>query len=266
MGERARSIGSEAETKAWKFLQNLGYKIEETNIEEYNIDCLAVFSPAITNGGLVEPCYAPHGLTAFEVTEESFRKKKVTDFKDKILRYNNDNPTDRIDGGVLMIDQRVSVDTMSFMKNEGIWGWGHSRLSLYKQKLRIFHEWKDIYLSVSEISIDKNCSYLRSSTPPPTKSDKLLYFAIFFDDDFHKLSAKRTTEILSKIREDSLLPLMRIGISPINIHIEFHSVGGVSISDEDFEQHLARFWRTEGINIITARNIFSDYRTFPAVT
>jgi len=266
MGERARSIGSEAETKAWKFLQNLGYKIEETNNEEYNIDCLAVFPSDITSGRLIKPCYAPHGLTAFEVTEEPFRKKKVTDFRDKILRYNNDNPSARIDGGVLFIDQRVSVNMMSFMKNEGIWGWGHSRQSLYKQKLRIFHEWKDIYGSVSEILIDENCSYLRCSTPPPTKFDKLLYFAIFLDDDFHKLSIKKVKEILSKIGEKSLFPLIKIGISPINIHTEFHSVGGISISDEDLEQHLAKFWRTEGINIITTRNIFSDYRTFPAVT
>jgi hypothetical protein len=266
MGERSRSIGNEAETKAWKFLQNLGYKIEETNNEDYDIDCLAVFSSDIDQGGLIKPCCTPNGLTAFEATEEFFRKKKVTDFRDKIRRYNQDNPSNHIEGGVLLIDQRISISMMSFMKNEGIWGWGHTRQSLYKQKLRIFHEWKDIYGPVSEISIDDNCSYLRCSTPPPTKFDKLLYFAIFFDDDFHKLSVKKVTEILSKIREESILPLKRIEISPINIHVEFYSVGGVSITDEDFEFHIAKFWRTEKINIITSRNIFSDYRTFPAVT
>jgi len=265
MGERARSIGSEAETKAWKFLQSLGYRIEETNNEQYDIDCLAVFPSKTTSYELIKPRYAPDGLTAFEVTEESLRRKKVTDFRDKIGRYNAENPQEKITGGILLIDQNISPRMIEYMRNEGIWGWGRSRQRLYKEKWGTFHAWEEKLGVVSEIALDDTCSYLRCSTPPPTSFDKLLYFAIFLDDDFHKMSIRKIMEILSRIKEESISPLTRIGISPVNIHLEFHSVGGLSASEEDFEQQIVRFWKTEGINIIAPKKIFSDYRTFSSL-
>lgn len=202
------------------------------------------------------------GLTAFEVTEETLRKRKVTDFRDKIRRYNANN-SQKIQGGVLLIDQKISPSMMTFMKNERVWGWGNGRQSLYKARLGVFNAWKEIGLT-SEIALDENTSFLRCSTPPPTTSDKLLRFAVFFDNDFIKLSLRKVTEILGKIRENSISPLMSIGVSPINIHLEFHSVGGVSISEQDFEEHLVKSWRTEEINIM-GKCVFSDYRTFPSM-
>jgi len=261
MGERARSVGSEAETKAWKFLESLGYKIEEKNNEEYDIDGIARFLPKI-RGGFTRPRYAPDGLTAFEVTEETLRNTKVTKFRDKIRRYNAKN-SEKIKGGVLLIDQKISPSMMNFMRNEKVWGWGNSRQSLYKAKLGVFNSWKEIGLT-SEIAVDESTSFLRCSTPPPTMSDKLLRFAVFFDDDFVKLSLKKVTEILSKIRENSICPLMNIGVSPLNIHLEFHSVGGVSITEQDFEENIMKSWRTEEINIM-GKCAFSDYRTFPSM-
>jgi hypothetical protein len=261
MGERARSVGSEAETKAWKFLESLGYRIEEKNNEAYDIDGLGRFLPKI-RGGFTRPRYAPDGLTAFEVTEETLRKTKVTEFRDKIRRYNA-GISEKIKGGVLLIDQKISPSMMTFMRNEKIWGWGNSRHSLYKAKLGVFNAWKEIGLT-SEIAVDESTSFLRCSTPPPTMSDKLLRFAVFFDDDFVKLSLRKVTEILSKIRENSISPLMNIGVSPLNIHLEFHSVGGVSITEQDFEENLVKSWRTEEINIM-GKCVFSDYRTFPSM-
>jgi hypothetical protein len=261
MGERARSVGTEAETKAWNFLESLGYRIEEKNNEKYDIDGLGRFLPKI-RGGFTRPRYAPDGLTAFEVTEETLRKTKVTEFRDKIRRYNAGN-SEKIRGGVLLIDQKISPSMMTFMRNERVWGWGNSRHSLYKAKLRVFNAWKEIGLT-SEIAIDENTSFLRCSTPPPTTSDKLLRFAVFFDDDFVKLSLRKATEILNKIRENSISPLMNIGVSPLNIHLEFHSVGGVSIIEQDFEEHLVKSWRIDEINVM-GECVFTDYRTFPSM-
>jgi hypothetical protein len=261
MGERARSVGSEAETKAWKFLESLGYRIEEKNNEEYDIDGLGRFLPKI-RGGFTRPRYAPDGLTAFEVTEETLRKTKVTEFKDKIRRYNAGN-SEKIKGSVLLIDQKISPSMITFMRNEKVWGWGNSRQSLYKAKLGVFNAWNEIGLT-SEIAVDESTSFLRCSTPPPTTSDKLLHFAVFFDDDFVKLSLRKVTEILSKIKDNSISPLMNTGVSPLNIHLEFHSVGGVSITEQDFEENLVESWRTEEINIM-GKCVFSDYRTFPSM-
>lgn len=213
-------------------------------------------------GGLTRPRYAPDGLTAFEVTEETLRKTKVTDFRNKIQRYNASNSY-KIKGGVLLIDQKISLSMMTFMKNEGIWGWGISRQSLHKAKLGVFNAWKEIGVT-SEIALDENTSFLRCSTPPPTTSDKLIRFAVFFDDDFVKLSLRKVTEIMGKIKENSISPLISVGVSPLNIHLEFHSVGGVSITEEDFEEHLVKSWRTEEVNVI-GKCVFSDYRTFPSL-
>lgn len=262
MGEQARSKGSEAEAKAWKFIQSLGYRIEDKNNEDYDIDSLAVFPPKTAKNELIRPRYSPEGLTAFEVTEETLRKKKVTDFRDKIADYNADNPQEPIMGGILLIDQNISPKMIEYMRSEGIWGWGRSRQRLYKEKWGTFHEWNEELGATSEIALDNLCSYLLCSTPPPTKFDKLLYFAVFSDDDFHTMSIKKITEILDRIKNDSISPLVKIGITPINIHIEFHSVGGRSATEEDFENEIVKFWATEGINIRTPRHVFSDYRTF----
>jgi len=262
MGERARSIGSEAETKAWNFLRTLGYRIEDKNNEQYDIDCIAVFPSNDNKSALVRPRFAPDGLTAFEVTEETLRKRKVTNFKSKIERYNTDNPEDRVQGGILLVDQKISPKMIGYMKNQDIWGWGLSRQRLYKEKWGIFHAWKETLGLTMEVVLDENASYLVCSTPPPTKSDKLLHFAIFLDDDFHKLSLRRVIEMLDRVKDASITPLTKIGISPINIHIEFHSVGGLSAEEEEFEETIAKFWKTDGINIIKTKNYFFDYRTF----
>ncbi len=264
MGERARSIGSEAEVKAWRFLDNLGYKAIERNEEEYDIDCLALFPQSISKYELIKPRYAPNGLTAFEVTEESLRKTKVTDFKGKIERYNNDHADERIEGGILLVDQKISLKVMKLMREREIWGWGSNRQRLYKEKWGTYHAWKETLGLTAEIALDDTCSFLLCSTPPPTNSDKLLHFAIFFDNDFSKLSMRKVEEILNRIKENSISLLLQIGILPVNIHLEFHSVGGISITEEDFAEHVIKYWKTEGINIITTKKIFSDYRTFPS--
>lgn len=261
MGERARNRGIEAEAKTWRFLENLGYRIEERNNEQYDIDGLTRFLPNLT-GGIIRPRYAPDGLTALEVTVETLRRQKITDFRDKIHRYNVDN-TARIEGGVLVIEQNISRIMMTFMRDGCIWGWGNSRQSLYKAKLGLFNAWKEIGRT-SEIALDEETSFLRCSTPPPTTSDKLLRFGVFFDDDFTRLSLRKVIEIMDKIKENSLSPLMNIKVSPINVHFEFHSVGGISISEQDFEEHLVKPWRIDGINIM-GKCVFSDYRTLPSM-
>jgi hypothetical protein len=261
MGERARNRGAEAENKTWRFLESLGYRVEERNNEQYDIDGLVRFLPNI-HGGFTRPRYAPDGLTAFEVTVETLRRKKVTDFRDKILRYNAANPT-RIEGGVLVIEDNISPRMITFMKDEGVWGWGHSRQSLYKAKLQLYNAWKEIG-NTSEISIDETTSILRCSTPPPTISDKLLRFGVFVDDDFTTLSLRKVTEIMSRIREGSINPLISLGVIPLNVHFEFHSVGGYTISDENFEENIVEPWRVDGINIL-GKCVFSDYRTLPAM-
>ena len=262
MGERSRNIGSEAERKAWKFLRNLGYKILDTNIEEYDIDCLAEFPPRIGKYMPAKPRYAPEGLTAFEVTEEPLRTTKIDSFRNKILRYNSENTQDRIGGGILLVDQRIPIGMMKYMKDQNIWGWGSSRLRFYQEKMRTFNAWKDTYGQTSEIPLDEEVSYLRCSTPPPTKLDKLLYVALFFDDSFHRLSARRVTETMTRIREDCILPILNANIVPINIHFECHSIGGIGDLEEDFHKHIVEEWRKDRINVKPAMNPFRDYRTF----
>lgn len=265
MGERARNIGNEAEAKAWNFLRNLGYKAVERNEEEYDIDCLALFPQSNSKYELIKPRYAPIGLTAIEVTEESLRKTKVTRFREKIDNYNGDHPQETIEGGILLVDEKVSPKMIGFMRERDVWGWGGSRQRLYKEKWGTYYAWKDTLGPTAEIALDDTCSFLMCSTPPPTKSDKLLYFAVFLDTDAQKLSMRKVEEILRRIREGSISRLLEIGISPVNIHIEFHSVGGVSVTEEDFGDGVTRYWKTEGINIITPKKIFSDYRTFSSM-
>jgi len=86
----------------------------------------------------------------------------------------------------------------------------------------------------------------------------------FFDDDFFKLSLKKVIETLTKIRQSFILPLINAGLSPINIHIECHSVGGISVSEQDFERHLVEPWRIEEINVMD-EPAFYNYRAFPSM-
>jgi len=266
MGERSRNIGAEAEAKVWKFLRYLGYQILETNNEDYDIDCIAEYPPVLNRYSLIKPRYAPEGLTAFEVTERSINKNKILRFKEKILRYNEENPEKEISGGVLIVDQRISASMMEFMKNQGIWGWGISRQRLYQEKLRTYNEWREIYSQPMEVPLNDEVSFLLCSTPPPTKWDKLIYIALFFDDSFHRLSLRRLVDVMKKIKNEYLSPLLKIGIFPINVHFECHSIGGVGDIKDDFKKYIIEEWRKEGINVIPTAMPFRDYRTFATMS
>lgn len=128
--------------------------------------------------------------------------------------------------------------------------------------MRVFNAWKETYGQTSEMTLDEAVSYLRCSTPPPTKLDKLLYVALFFDDSFHKLSSRRLVEVMKRIREECLSPVLESGILPINTHFECHSIGGIGDLKEEFEKHVIDEWRKDGINIKPAIISFKDYRTF----
>ena len=69
---------------------------------------------------------------------------------------------------------------------------------------------------------------------------------------------------MKKMQEKTLNPLINLGISPLNIHLEFHSIGGISITDQNFEDYIKQPLRAEGVNILS-KNAFSDYRTMPGM-
>jgi len=265
MGEEPRSIGIEAENKAWNFLRALGYEIKELNNEEYDIDCLAEFPPSITKYRLLRPRYSPEGLTAYEITAGMLRERKIRRFAEKIAKYNKEHEQNQINGGVLLVDEKISPQMSATMEREKIYGWGSNRHSFYQEKIRIFNTWKEQYGPTAENQINNETTYLRCSTPPPTKFDKLLYFAVFFDDHVHKLSAKTVKDIMYKIRTDSIVPLIECGIIPIHAYFEFHALGGVSDLREDVWKYVIEPWRGEGIIVFTPKEPFKNYRAFPAL-
>jgi hypothetical protein len=266
-GEKPRTIGAEAEKKAWKFLDALGYRILETNNEEYDIDCLAEFPPKITKFGLSKPCYAPEGFTAFEVTEENLNRRKINAFSEKILRYNRAHPQSSINGGVILVDQRISLPLTQFMERLKIWGWDRSRGKLYREKIRTFSTWRSVYKSATELSLDKNVSYIRSSTPPPTSSEKLLYFALFFDDSLHKITTKTIVDAMNRIKAESITPAINCGIRPVNTYFTFYSIGGLSENlREEIWKGIIEPWKAEEIIVFTEMEPFNDYRTLPTLT
>lgn len=263
MGERAKSIGEEAEDKVWDFLDSLGYNIQETNNEEYDIDCIAESPPKNPKYGLAKPRYAPEGLTAFEVKEPTVSKKKVKKFRKKILKYNRENPADqKLKGGIFLVDRRISPKMLEFMKRRQIWGWGIKRQRLYREKIRTFNYWKHKAF-ITEMPIDAKSSYLRWSIPPPTKLKQLLHFAVFFDDVLHKLSPLKVREVMNKIRKDSINPVMNCGIRPINVFFEFYSIGGLSKHlREEIYKTVIKPWKDQHISVFVNKNPFEDYRAF----
>jgi len=268
MGERARSLGINGERKTSRFLRALGYEILESNNEKYNIDYLARFSSI----ELLRPYYSPEGLTAFEITtEKQLRTKKVDNFKAKIARYNVENPDKKISGGVLIIDQEISEHTIRRMESKGIFCWGIRRLSLYAKKIQIFNEWKERYYvpMVTELPLNKSVTCLRCATPPPPidvwhpRSDKLLHFAIFFDDHTKKLHAKQVKEIMNELKK-YLIPIVNSGVIPLRVHVEFHTLGGASVLKEDFSR-IIKSWEDDGIIVCLPEEPIKDYRTFPTL-
>lgn len=268
MGERAKSLGEEAETKIWNLLGSLQYKIEKVNDEEYDIDCIADSPPKNPKYGLAKPRYAPEGLTAFEVTEQTFRKRKIERFRKKILKYNREN-TEKLKGGVFIVDRRSTTNMLDFMRRRQIWGWGNVRQTLYQKKIDAFNFWKKKGFT-TEIPIDATTSYLRCSTPPPVKSKQLLHLSVFFDDHVHKLSPIKVRQVMNKIKTNSMLPLLKLGIRPIYASFRFYSIGGKSERlREEIYTTVIEPWKNEQIIVITDRQPFEDYRAFhpiPSVT
>lgn len=263
MGERAKSIGEEAENKVLNFIDSLGYNILETNNEEYDIDCIAESPPIKPHYGLALPRYAPNGLTAFEVKEPNITKKKIEKLRKKILKYNRENPDEKIKGGIYLVDRRITASMLDFMIRKKIWGWGVRRQRLYIEKVRTFNFWKEQEAFISEVPINKTCSYLRCSTPPPTDRDQLLHISVFFDEPFRKLSPKWLKIAMDRIKKVSIIPLLTIGIRPINIFFEYYSIGGLSkhLREEAYKSIVVP-WNDEGISVIISTTPFKDYRAF----
>jgi len=267
MGERARRIGIEGESKAWDFLRALGYQILELNNEKYNIDCLARFPNKTCEKELCRPCYSPEGLTAFEITaKERLQKRKILDFESKIARYNANHPNNRIAGGVLLVDQKISNSMSEFTESKHIFAWGSNRQSLYGEKIRLFREWrKHFYVRhIYEIPLDKMTTYLRCSTPPPTQFDELFHYAIFCDNQFKSLQVKDVVEIMERVKE-KLVPFVEYGVEPLKVYFEFHVLGGVSARLEDVQKAIVSPWADEGILVNLPVDAFKDYQTFPTL-
>jgi len=271
MGERARSRGISGEDKAWQFLSDLGYQLQEVNNEDYNIDCLAIFPQRTHKLGLLRPRYSPEGLTAFEVTSEQLRRKKITDFEMKIAKYNEDNCTKPIKGGVIIVDQKIPLPMMKLMESKHLFGWGIQRQLLYQEKINLFEKWSShLYVPVCEIYLDETTTYLRCSTPPkptpPKLFEKLLHFAIFCDDHKTKLQPNVVMEILEKIRF-SLVGVIEAGIVPLYIHFELHALGGVAPRMQALLETFVKKWEENyGIYMDLAVDSFKDYQTFAALT
>lgn len=153
------------------------------------------------------------------------------------------------------------------MENLKIWGWDRSRGRLYREKIRTFNTWRTFYKSAMELPLDKNASYIRSSTPPPTSSEKLLYFAVFFDDSLHKLTTKMIAEVMNRIKAESITPVINCGIRPVNTYFTFYSIGGLSEHlREEIWKSVIEPWKTEEIIVFTETEPFNDYRTLPTLT
>lgn len=262
MGERAKNIGEEAENKVWHFLDSLAYEIQDTNVEYYDIDCIAESPPEKPNVGLAKPCYSPNGLVAFEVKESSFSRKKVEAFKKKIKKYNSENSS-QLNGGVYLVDRRISSEISQYMRRRRIWGWDVRRQRLYREKANAFHYWSSKKAFTTEIQIDKCTSYLRISTPPPTRFKQLLHFSVFFDDTFHKLSPRTVKQVMNKIRSKSMSPLIDLGIRPMKVYFEFFSIGGLSrhLLEETYK-NVIEPWKDEEITVHIKKKPFTDFRAF----
>lgn len=266
MGERARRIGEEAEDKIFAFLDSLGYEIQDTNNEEYDIDAIAT-SPEIKPAlGLASPRYSPGGLVAFEIRESTINEQKVNDFRKKILRYNAAN-NGKLDGGIYIVDRRISSRMFDFMKRRKIWGWDVRRQRLYREKVNIFSRWfMNEKAFVTEIPLDSNVSCLRVSTPPPARFKHLLSFSFFFDDVSQKLSPRLAREAMNRIKETSIVPLISLGIRPMNVLFEFYSIGGLSKHlREEIYKTVVDPWKAEGITVLITANPFVDFRSFSAL-
>jgi hypothetical protein len=271
MGEGVRAQGIDAENTARVFLRDLGYRILKLNISDYNIDCLARFPKESFGFGLRKPCYSPEGLTAFEITsEERVRKRKVVDFAAKIKKYNANN-TEKIRGGVLLVDQKIPQSFVRLMEKESIFGWGHDRQVLYSAKIRTFVQWrKEFYLfQVDEVPLDATTTYLRCSTPPRAddqspRSRNLVHYAIFCDDQSRRIQVEDILRFAGEIRA-TLVPVLKAGISRFGVHLEFHSLGGISANREDILKAIGPEWEKEGILLDLPQNAFTDYHTFPTL-
>ena len=263
MGERAKNIGEEAEGKIQNLLDSLGYEFQDTNVEVYDLDCIAECPPSNPSVGLARPRYSPNGLCAVEIKEPTVTKDKVDLFHKKILKYNKAN-NKKLSGGLYIADCKISQSMLEYMRKRRIWGWGQKRLRLYSEKSTTFATWfynqKNF---TSEIPIDDFTSFLRIST---LSSKQFLRFSVFFDDETRKLSPVILKNIMESIKEKSIVPLMDLGVRPFVAYFEFRSIGGLgSRVREEIYKTVAIPWKDIGITVLIDKDSYQDYRAFPTV-
>ena len=150
------------------------------------------------------------------------------------------------------------------MRKKRIWGWGHRRTRLYREKKNAFFYLVKEGAFIVEKRIDNKNSYLQIATPPPTESGYLMYFSVICDDLDEKLSFQVVRRLMNKIRELSITPLLELGIKPISVYFQFFSIGGFT-EKLFFEENkkIINDWKEKGINVDISK--FSDFRTFPTL-
>jgi len=227
------------------------------------LDCIAKSPPEKPSVGLATPRFAPNGLVAFEVRESTISEEKIEGFREKIVKYNNENKS-KLQGGIYIVDRRISSKMLEFMRKRSIWGWDVRRQRLYREKATVFDNWFTKEKAfVVEIPIDIHTSYLRVSTPPPMKLKHLLYFSIFLDDVSLKLSPAIVRLTMNRIKRTSISPLINLGMRPMNVFFEFYSIGGLSkhLLDETYKTVIEP-WKAEGITVLIMSKPFVDFRAF----
>ncbi len=262
MGERSKNIGDEAENKVLQFINDLGYEIDETNLEKYDIDVVAKSPENEPEVGIGKPCYSPSGLVAFEIKQPNVTSKRIEKFAKKILKYNQEKD-EKLHGGIYIADCKISRNMLKYMNDSQIYGWGQKRTRLYREKVNAFYYWSKKKAFVKEIPIEKNISYLQIATPPPTDFNELLHFTVICDDLDTRLSPKIVKRLMNKMKEISLAPLIERGIIPVNAYFEFYSIGGFGKLDQlilEINRKIIQPWKEEQISVKVGK--FSDFRTF----
>lgn len=254
-----RNIGIEAEDAIQLFLTNLGYEIEDWRNEEYDIDGIIIFPDETL--GLINPIYAPNGLTAIEISDTQLRSIKVNKFSEKIQNYNRGNDDNPINGGIILTQGRVGRQIRNDANEKGIYCWGTSRKAFYNVKSRVFRDWVRKNRTI-ETKLNDYVSYLRMFSIDSSDLP-LIYISVFCDSN-KRISSRNIKDIIQQIYELDIRYLVQKYYIPFDTHMEFHFVEGFSMSMIELERNLERYGR-EGVNIKVDDDGMKSYRTFPEI-
>lgn len=270
-------VGRAMEDEFAILLERLGYRVHRKRDPKSGLDIIAEFHGEPINPQppnvckLLQPLFAPEGMTAFSLKRGNFRESDIEELltkTEKARECRDDEVLRSIKGSVMVTNYTKTEDELDRLLSRNVYCWDSRRLIFYAAKARTCYDLASKG-PVKEICIEEQAikaSYLRE-TGEKIGSGAIGVNLVVLIDDHNKnllVSYDHIQTILKYIHEKSLKPIVQSTELDVQALFKIHVLG---VADKELvESSYINFAREKELHprvVLTAKPIVFQYGAAP---